>query len=125
MPLYNYPTIVVTGIGAVTPIGNTAKDFWTGMMNSKSGSGPITRFDAEHFDTKFACEVKDYDPLLHINRKETQRMDLFSQFAISASVMAIEDSGLNLDLIDKNRAGVIIGSGIGGMWTYHHQQKLI
>ena len=123
MPLYNYPTIVVTGIGAVTPIGNTAKDFWTGMMNSKSGSGPITRFDAEHFDTKFACEVKDYDPLLHINRKETQRMDLFSQFAISASVMAIEDSGLNLDLIDKNRAGVIIGSGIGGMWTYHHQQK--
>ena len=75
MPLYNYPTIVVTGIGAVTPIGNTAKDYWTGMMNSKSGSGPITRFDAEHFDTKFACEVKDYDPLLHINRKETQRMD--------------------------------------------------
>jgi len=76
MPRYNYPTIVVTGVGAVTPIGNTAQDYWNGMMNSANGAGPITRFDAEKFDTRFACEVKQYDPLLHINKKETQRMDL-------------------------------------------------
>ncbi|MFM7158341.1 MAG: beta-ketoacyl synthase N-terminal-like domain-containing protein, partial [Bacteroidota bacterium] len=116
-------TIVVTGIGAVTPIGNTAQDYWKGMMNSANGAGPITRFDASQFDTTFACEVKNYDPLLHINKKETQRMDLFTQFAISASAMAVEDSGIDFEKVDKERAGVIIGSGIGGMWTYHHQQQ--
>jgi 3-oxoacyl-[acyl-carrier-protein] synthase II len=123
MSRYDYPTIVVTGVGAVTPIGNTAQEYWTGMMNSANGAGPITRFDAEKFDTRFACEVKHYDPLLHINRKETQRMDLFTQFAISASAMAVEDSGIDFEKVNKERAGVIIGSGIGGMWTYHHQQQ--
>jgi 3-oxoacyl-[acyl-carrier-protein] synthase II len=123
MSRYDYPTIVVTGVGAVTPIGNTAQDYWTGMMNAANGAGPITRFDAEKFDTRFACEVKQYDPLLHINRKETQRMDLFTQFAISASAMAVEDSGIDFEKVNKERAGVIIGSGIGGMWTYHHQQQ--
>jgi 3-oxoacyl-[acyl-carrier-protein] synthase II len=123
MPRYNYPTIVITGVGAVTPVGNTASDFWQGMMESKSGAGPITRFDPALFDTKFACEVKNYDPLLHISRKETQRMDLFTQFAISAAAMAVQDSGIDFEKTDKNRTGVIIGSGIGGMWTYHHQQQ--
>jgi 3-oxoacyl-[acyl-carrier-protein] synthase II len=99
MSRYDYPTIVVTGVGAVTPIGNTAQDYWTGMMNAANGAGPITRFDAEKFDTRFACEVKQYDPLLHINRKETQRMDLFTQFAISASAMAVEDSGIDFEKV--------------------------
>jgi 3-oxoacyl-[acyl-carrier-protein] synthase II len=84
--------------------------------------GPITRFDPTEFDTKFACEIKNYDPLLCMNRKEIQRMDLFTQFAISSAVMAVEDSGIDFEKTDKNRVGVIIGSGIGGMWTYHHQQ---
>lgn len=117
------PRIVVTGIGAVTPIGNSVNDFWTGMMNGVSGSAAITRFDATDFNTRFACEVKGYDPLLHLNRKEIQRMDLFTQFAMSAAVMAMEDSGLNVELINKERSGVVFGSGIGGMWTYHHQQQ--
>ncbi len=106
----------------MTPIGNTAQEFWDGMMSGKSGGGPITRFDPTEFDTKFACEIKNYDPLLCMNRKEIQRMDLFTQFAISSAVMAVEDSGIDFEKTDKNRVGVIIGSGIGGMWTYHHQQ---
>jgi len=117
------PRIVITGIGAVTPIGNSVDAYWNGMMNGVSGAAPITRFDAAEFDTKFACEVKDYDPLLHLNRKEVQRMDLFTQFAMSAAVMAFEDSGLNVEQINLERAGVVFGSGIGGMWTYHHQQQ--
>lgn len=115
--------VVITGIGAVTPIGTTAASFWDGMMQGRSGAGPITRFDASEFDTRFACEITDYDPLLHLNRKEVQRMDLFTQFAMSAAVMAMEDSGLNMETISHERAGVIFGSGIGGMWTYHHQQQ--
>ncbi len=117
------PRIVITGIGAVTPIGNSVEAYWNGMMNGVSGAAPITRFDAADFDTRFACEVKDYDPLLHLNRKEVQRMDLFTQFAMSAAVMAFEDSGLNVEQINLERAGVVFGSGIGGMWTYHHQQQ--
>lgn len=117
------PRIVVTGIGAVTPIGNTVDAFWDSMMRGVSGAAYITRFDASDFDTRFASEVKDYDPLLHLNRKEVQRMDLFTQFAMSAAVMAMDDSGMNVDGINKDRAGVVFGSGIGGMWTYHHQQQ--
>jgi len=117
------PRIVITGIGAVTPIGNTAEAFWEGMMNGVSGAGPITRFDASDFDTQFACEVKDYDPLLVLNRKEVQRMDLFTQFAMSAAVMAVEDAKLDVEAINRERSGVVFGSGIGGMWTYHHQQQ--
>ena len=117
------PRVVITGIGAVTPIGNTADDYWQGMMDGKSGAGPITRFDATDYRTKFACEVKGYDPLQHLNRKEVQRMDLFTQFAMSSAAMAMEDSGLDVEKIDLNRAGVIFGSGIGGMWTYQTQQQ--
>jgi len=117
------PRVVITGVGAVTPIGNTASDFWTGMMEGKSGAANITRFDATEFDTRFAAEVKNYDPLQHISRKEVQRMDLFAQFAMSAAVMAVENSGINFDVVNRERVGVIFGSGIGGMWTYHHQQQ--
>lgn len=123
MPRNPVPKIVVTGVGAVTPIGNTVDAFWTAMLEGRSGSAPITRFDASEFETRFACEVKDYDPTQHISRKEVQRMDLFAQFAMSAAVMAVEDSGIDFETTDRNRIGVIFGSGIGGMWTYHHQQQ--
>ena len=123
MPDSNRTRVVITGVGAVTPIGNTADEYWDGMMNGTPGGGPITRFDAEDFDTRFACEVKNYDPLLHLNRKEVQRMDLFTQFAMSCAVMAIEDAQLDVEKIDQERSGVVFGSGIGGMWTYHHQQQ--
>lgn len=119
----NAQRIVITGLGAVTPIGNTKQEFWDGMMSSQSGAANITRFDASAFDTRFAAEVKGYDPTLHITRKEVQRMDLFTQFAMSAAVMAVEDAGIDFEKTDRNRCGVVFGSGIGGMWTYHHQQQ--
>ncbi|ROL60170.1 beta-ketoacyl-[acyl-carrier-protein] synthase II [Bacteroidetes/Chlorobi group bacterium ChocPot_Mid] len=125
MANYNFPRVVVTGIGAVTPIGNTVDDFWKSMMEGKSGAAFLTRFDASVFDTKFACEVKNYDPLLHMNRKEIQRMDLFTQFAISSAEMAVADSGINFENTNKDRVGVVFGSGIGGMWTYHNQQQML
>lgn len=125
MPKYNFPRIVVTGLGGITPIGNTVEDFWQGMMEGRSGGNHITRFDPEDFVTKIACEVKDYDPLLHMNKKEIQRMDMFTQFAISSASMAVEDSGIDFEKTDKDRVGVIFGSGIGGMWTYHKQQEIL
>jgi 3-oxoacyl-[acyl-carrier-protein] synthase II len=115
--------VVVTGLGAVTPIGNTVAEFWQAMMEGRSGAAPITRFDASEFDTRFACEVKGYDPLLHMSRKEIQRMDLFAQFAMSAAVMAVEDAELDFSRLDPTRVGVVVGSGVGGMWTYHEQQQ--
>ncbi|HRE57801.1 MAG TPA: beta-ketoacyl-ACP synthase II [Candidatus Kapabacteria bacterium] len=123
MARYTYPKIVVTGVGAVTPIGNTATEYWNSMMEGRSGAGPITKFDPTDFDTKFAHEVKNFDPQLYISRKEVQRMDLFTQYAIAAAVMATDDAGIDYEKTDRNRVGVIIGSGIGGMWTYHHQQQ--
>lgn len=117
------PRVVITGLGAVTPIGNTTAEYWEGLRTGKSGAGPITRFDATEFDTKFACEVKGFDPLLYISKKEVNRMDLFTQFALAAATMAVEDSQLNLETVNKERVGVVVGSGIGGMWTYHHQQQ--
>jgi len=123
MAKYDYPKIVITGLGAVTPIGNNLDEYWNALLEGKSGSAPITRFDASEFKTRFACEVKDYDPTLHMTKKEVQRMDVFTQFALSSSVMAVEDSGIDFEKTDKNRVGVIIGSGIGGMWTYHNQQE--
>lgn len=123
MPKYNFPRVVVTGLGTVNPVGNNLDEYRQGLLEGRSGSAPITRFDASDFETKFACEVKNYDPLLHINRKEVQRMDLFTQFAISSASMAVEDAGIDFEKIDKNRVGVILGSGIGGMWTYHLQQQ--
>lgn len=125
MARYNYPRVVVTGIGVISPIGNTVEEMWKALLDGVSGADYITRFDTTHFETKFACEVKNFDPLLYLNRKEVQRMDLFTQFAISAATQAIEDSGLNLDKINKERVGVVFGSGIGGMWTYHQQQEIV
>jgi 3-oxoacyl-[acyl-carrier-protein] synthase II len=123
MPRATAPRIVITGLGAVTPIGNTKDAFWEGMMAGRSGAGPITRFDASQFETRFACEVKEFDPLLYISRKEVQRMDLFAQYALGSAVMAVEDSGIDFERTNTERVGVVFGSGIGGMWTYHHQQQ--
>ena len=95
------------------------------MMSSRSGAAPITHFDASLYDTTFACEVKGFDPLQFISKKEIQRMDPFTHYALASAAMAIEDAGLQTADIDKERAGVIIGSGIGGMWTYHHQQQTL
>lgn len=123
MAKYDYPKVVVTGIGAITAIGNNVEEFWQGLMEGESGGAPIQRFDTTHFKTKFACEVKNFDPLNFLDRKEIQRMDLFTQLGMSAAAMAIEDSGVDLDKIDKKRVGVIISSGIGGMWTLHNQHE--
>ncbi|MGQ9818625.1 MAG: beta-ketoacyl-ACP synthase II [Candidatus Kapaibacteriales bacterium] len=122
---YNFPRVVVTGLGVISPIGNTIDEFWKALLAGVSGADYITYFDTTDFETKFACEVKNFDPLLYLNRKEVQRMDLFTQYAIASVVQAIEDSGLNLDKINKERVGVVFGSGVGGMWTYHIQQQTV
>lgn len=123
MSKYNFPRVVVTGMGAVTPIGNNLEDYWNGLVEGKNGCDLLTGFDTTHFATKFGCEVKNYDPLLHINRKEVQRMDRFTQLAMSAAVMCVEDSGLDVEKTNLERCGVIVGSGIGGMDTYEKQHK--
>ncbi len=121
MSKYNYPKVVVTGIGAVTSIGNNVKDFWEALLLGKSGAAPITRFDATEFDTKFAHEVKNFDVYQFVNRKEAQRMDLFTHFAMAAATMAIDDAGIDFEKEDKDKIGVIVASGIGGMNSYHEQ----
>jgi 3-oxoacyl-[acyl-carrier-protein] synthase II len=123
MSFKNIPRIVITGVGAVTPIGNSAQDTWQAMMDSKSGSAPITRFDPEFFDTKFACEVKGFDPFQYVNRKEVQRVDLFTQYALASAQMAIDDAALDFEKTNRERVGVVFGSGIGGMTTFETQTK--
>ncbi|MFY0593878.1 beta-ketoacyl-ACP synthase II [Roseivirga sp.] len=113
--------VVVTGLGALTPLGNNLNDYWNNLKNGVSGAGPITRFDPTNFKTKFACEVKDYNPLDHFDRKEVRKMDPFTQYAMVTSAQAIEDSGLDLETIDKLKAGVIWGSGIGGIKTFQDE----
>ena len=113
--------VVVTGIGAVTPLGNTAAETWRNMLAGVSGAAPITHFDASKFKTQFACEVKDFNPEDFIDRKEARKMVPYCQFAFSAATMAVEDSALDLEKTDKNRVGVILGVGIGGMKTYEEE----
>ncbi len=113
--------VVVTGLGALTPIGNNLEEYWDGLVNGKSGSAPITYFDAEKFKTKFACELKNFDPLDFFDRKEVRRLDRFAQYAIVASDEAIKDSGIDLDTVDKFRVGVIWGAGIGGLETFQDE----
>ncbi len=115
--------VVVTGLGALTPIGNNLQDYWNGLLDGVSGAGPITRFDPEKFKTKFACELKGYDPLNHFDRKEARKMDAFTQYAMITSQEAIEHSGLYLEKINKLKAGVIWGSGIGGLKTFQEEVK--
>lgn len=110
--------VVVTGLGAVTPLGNTVNDYWTNLINGVSGAAPITRFDASKFKTRFACEVKGFDPDQYFDKKESRRLDAYSLYGIAASVQAMEDSGLLSAKVDNNEIGVIWGSGIGGLDTF-------
>lgn len=115
--------VVVTGLGALTPIGNDVNTVWTSLVQGISGAGPITRFDPEKFKTKFACEVKGYDPLNFFERKEVRKFDLFSQFGIVAADEAIRDSGFKQERYDPERVGVIWASGIGGIITLTEEIK--
>jgi len=113
--------VVVTGIGAVTPIGLDVPKYWEGLISGKSGVAPITYFDASKFDTQFAAEVKNFNPEEYFDKKTVKRLDRFSQFAIASSVEAISDSNINLENINKDRFGVIFGSGIGGLETLQNE----
>lgn len=115
--------VVVTGLGAITPIGNSVEEYWNSLVNGVSGSDLITRFDTTKFKTKFACEVKNFDPKEYFDRKEVRKHDLFSQFAMVAAAEAIKDSQLDLENINLDRAGVIWGSGIGGIQTFLEEVK--
>lgn len=113
--------VVVTGLGALTPIGNTMDDYWNGLISGKSGAAPITYFDTEKFKTKFACELKNFEPTDFLDRKEARKMDRFTQYAIVASDEAIADSKLDLEKVNKLRVGVIWGAGIGGLETFQDE----
>ena len=113
--------VVVTGIGAVTPIGLDVPEFWNGLIAGKNGVEPITHFDASKFDTRFAAEVKNFIPENYFDKKSVKRLDRFAQFAIAATVQAIDDSNINLEKVDKERGGVIYGSGIGGLETLQNE----
>ena len=107
--------VVVTGLGAVSPIGNDVPTMWENAKNGVSGAGPITHFDAYLFKTQFACEVKDFDPTATIDRREIRKVDADTHYGVAAAVEAINDSGLDFEKIDCNRVGVIFGEGIGGL----------
>ena len=113
--------VVVTGLGALTPIGNNVKSYWDGLVSGRSGADLITYFDTSKFKTNFACELKDFDALNHFDRKEARKLDKFAQYAVVCSDEALLDSGINLDKIDRTRVGVIWGSGIGGFETIQNE----
>ncbi|HEY4650152.1 MAG TPA: beta-ketoacyl-ACP synthase II [Pontibacter sp.] len=113
--------VVVTGLGALTPLGNTVAEYWNGLTNGVSGAAPITRFDASKFKTQFACEVKGYDPEKFFDRKEARKMDLFTQFALVVAEEAVQDANLTEGNFDPDRVGVIWGSGIGGLRTFQEE----
>ncbi len=113
--------VVVTGLGAVTPLGNTPEETWENMVKGVSGAAPITLFDATNFKTQFACEVKNWNPNEWIDRKDARKMDRYAQLAMASAVQGVKDSGLDLDQVDKNRVGVIYGVGIGGIKTFEEE----
>ena len=113
--------VVVTGLGALTPIGNNVKSYWDGLVSGRSGADLITYFDTSKFKTNFACELKEFDALNHFDRKEARKLDKFAQYAVVCSDEALLDSGINLDKIDRTRVGVIWGSGIGGFETVQNE----
>ena len=113
--------VVVTGIGAITPLGNNLNDYWNGLINGVSGADMITNFDASKFRTKFACEVKGFDPVAFLDRKEARKIDRFTQFALFASDQAMSDAGLNKENINPDRVGVVFASGIGGLITFQQE----
>ena len=113
--------VVITGLGALTPIGNTLPEFWEGLLSGASGAAPITHFDASKFKTQFACEVKDFDPTDFMDRKEARKCDRFTQYALVTTDEAIKDAGLDFDKENKDRIGVIWGAGIGGLETFQNE----
>ncbi len=117
--------VVITGLGAVTPLGIGAAAFWESVKAGRSGVGRITRFDPLQIDCKIGAEVRDFDPLQFIDKKEARRMDRYTQFAVAAARLAVQDSGLNLEALDRDRMGVYFGSGIGGMETFSEQMEVL
>lgn len=115
--------VVVTGLGALTPLGNTVQEYWEGLVAGRSGAAPITRFDASRFRTRFAAEVKGFDPENHLDRKEARKMDPYTHYAMVTAEEAFRDAGLEGLALNGERAGVIWGSGIGGMYTVYHEFK--
>ena len=113
--------VVITGLGALTPIGNTLPTYWEGLLSGTSGAAPITHFDASKFKTQFACEIKDFDPLNFMDRKEARKCDRFAQYALVTTEEAIQDAGLDFDQEDRDRIGVIWGAGIGGLETFQNE----
>ena len=117
--------VVVTGLGALTPVGNTAEEFWSSLVRGRSGIGPITRFDATGFPTRIAGEVRHFDPLDFVEKKEARRLDPYLQYAIAAASLAVQDASLDTGKVDANRFGVLIGSGIGGITTLLENHKTL
>jgi 3-oxoacyl-[acyl-carrier-protein] synthase II len=116
-----FKRVVVTGLGTINPIGNNIEEYWNNLKNGVSGAGPITRFDASNCKTRFACEVKNWDPLEHFERKEARKYDPYAQFALVSAKQAILDSQIDLETINKDRVGVIWGAGIGGLQTFEEE----
>jgi 3-oxoacyl-[acyl-carrier-protein] synthase II len=116
--------VVVTGLGVVSPLGNTAADSWENLVAGKSDAGPIQRFDPSEMDVRFACEVKEFDPLDYMDRKEVKRSDRFVHYAMAATAEAMRDAGFNGTLPDPDNTGVVIGSGIGGIYTFEEQCRI-
>ncbi|MBN2908266.1 beta-ketoacyl-ACP synthase II [Polycladomyces sp. WAk] len=117
--------VVISGLGVISPIGNDLSTFWNNLIAGKSGVGPVTQFDASDFPTRIAAEVKNFDPLDYMDRKEARRMDRFVQFAVAAARQALEHAGLDMNQVDVNRVGVYIGSGIGGLATWEEQYQVL
>src|ERR1700749_4407235 len=113
--------VVVTGIGSLTPVGNNTQDYWNGLLNGVSGAGPITLFDASKFKTRFACELKGFDPLQYLDRKEARKVDRYTQIALAASDEAVKDAGIDKETMDPDRIGVVFASGIGGLITFQEE----
>jgi 3-oxoacyl-[acyl-carrier-protein] synthase II len=113
--------VVITGMGAITPLGNTFKDYWDGLLNGISGADNITLFDASKFKTKFACEIKGFDPLTFLDRKEARKVDRFTQIALGASDEAVKDAGITKENVNNDRVGVVFASGIGGLITFQEE----
>jgi 3-oxoacyl-[acyl-carrier-protein] synthase II len=113
--------VVITGMGALTPLGNTVNDYWNGLINGVSGADMITLFDASKFKTRFACEIKGFDPVTFLDRKEARKMDRFTQIALVASDQAMKDAGISKENVDVDRVGIVLGSGIGGLITFQEE----
>jgi len=119
--MFQLKRVVITGLGALTPIGNNVDEFWKALIEGKSGAAPITKFDTTHFKTKFACELKEYDPLQHFEKPDIRKMDAYTQYAFVAANEAIKDAGFDMDKVNKDKIGVIWGSGNGGFFTFQEQ----